>query len=664
LLQERIIATSLAKPKYRADIDGLRGIAVLSVVCFHAFPGWVGGGFIGVDIFFVISGFLISTIIFESLQQNRFSFLEFYVRRINRIFPALTVVMAACLIVGWCVLLPDEYKQLGMHVLGGSAFLSNFLLWNESGYFDVAAQTKPLLHLWSLGIEEQFYLTWPILLYAAWKTRLNQIVIIALIAVASFLLNVTHVNADATATFYSPQSRFWELLTGSLLAYLNLFEARSGRIAVLFNFPALSLLGATLISLSLFLLSKNSVFPGWWALLPTLGTALIILSGQNAWLNRHFLSNRLLVWFGLISFPLYLWHWPLLTIARIYDGYLSRGVRVALVVISVVFAWLTYKILEKRIRFGGNARLKALCLFLLMSIIGFGGYFLYMRDGFEGAGWRTPEKSEFMAYFENSLPKWNYFETQGIVEKYRFDCNFFDFAKYRRGVTAQIPVSQINSTCYTRDPSKKRSVLIWGDSHAQALYYGLNNNIPDDWQVLIIASSACAANIDIEQDSQNNYCDKSNWFAHKIIKDIKPDVVIVAQAFDHDYAKFKRIASSLNRVGSRALLVGPVPKWTTDLPRTIVRKLWDVDSDRTFVNLMETTHKSNEDLKLKFASNKDFRFVSLIDFFCNDRGCLTRIGNDRREGIISWDYGHLTPVASDFLGKNLLASAVLSAAAK
>ena len=161
----------LLHPKYRPDIDGLRAIAVLSVVGFHAFPSWVNGGFIGVDVFFVISGFLISGIIYENLDKGEFTFREFYARRIRRIFPALIVVMTACFAFGWFSLLADEYKQLGKHIAGGATFISNLLLWQESGYFDNSAETKPLLHLWSLGIEEQFYIIWPLLLWLTWKRK-------------------------------------------------------------------------------------------------------------------------------------------------------------------------------------------------------------------------------------------------------------------------------------------------------------------------------------------------------------------------------------------------------------------------------------------------------------------------------------------------------------
>ncbi len=214
----------LSHPKYRPDIDGLRAVAVLAVVAFHAFPSSLKGGFIGVDVFFVISGYLISTIIFESLDRGAFSFREFYARRIKRIFPALILILVACFTFGWFALLADEFKQLQKHIAAGTSFVSNHVLWSEAGYFDNSAETKPLLHLWSLGIEEQFYIVWPLLLWFAWKRKFNLLTITILVAIVSFVLNLRGIKQDVVATFYSPQTRFWELLCGSLLAWVSLYK--------------------------------------------------------------------------------------------------------------------------------------------------------------------------------------------------------------------------------------------------------------------------------------------------------------------------------------------------------------------------------------------------------------------------------------------------------
>lgn len=213
-----------SNPKYRPDIDGLRAIAVLSVVAFHFFPSSIKGGFTGVDVFFVISGYLISMIIFKNLDKGTFNFKQFYSRRIQRILPALLLVLVASYVLGYFILLADEYKQLGKHIIGSASFISNFVLWNESGYFEKVAETKPLLHLWSLAIEEQFYIFWPLTLWLAWKIKFNLFSTTILIAIISFYLNVKGIKHDAIATFFSPQTRIWELMSGSILAWMTLYK--------------------------------------------------------------------------------------------------------------------------------------------------------------------------------------------------------------------------------------------------------------------------------------------------------------------------------------------------------------------------------------------------------------------------------------------------------
>jgi peptidoglycan/LPS O-acetylase OafA/YrhL len=283
--------------KYRPDIDGLRAVAVGAVVLFHAFPNLAKGGFVGVDVFFVISGFLISSIILEGFAADRFSYLEFYARRIRRIFPALTVVCAISLLLGWYVLLPDEFRQLGKHTAAGAAFVSNFAFWNEAGYFSAAADTKPLLHLWSLGIEEQFYIAWPLALGLLWKWRQRLFLVTLAVAALSFAVNIATLPESPVAAFYSPLSRFWELAAGGALAQIALL-----RPALLTNFAnARSLAGILLIAVAVFELTINSAFPGYWALLPTLGALLIISAGPDAWLNRYVLGNKIAVSVGLSS---------------------------------------------------------------------------------------------------------------------------------------------------------------------------------------------------------------------------------------------------------------------------------------------------------------------------------------------------------------------------
>ncbi|MES2625610.1 MAG: acyltransferase family protein [Pseudomonadota bacterium] len=375
--------------KYRADIDGLRAIAVLSVVFFHAFPRQLAGGYLGVDIFFVISGYLISSIIFKGLEHGTFSIADFYGRRIRRIFPALFLVLASCYLLGWFVLFEDEYKQLGRNIAGGTSFISNFILWSDSGYFDQSSELKPLLHLWSLAIEEQFYLIWPMLLWFAYTRKTNLLLITLVIAVGSFAFNVYEVRLDRVAAFYSPLTRFWELLAGAVLAYLNLqVSIKSGLRLSLHNSLIFqnvkSASGFLLLGLGLLVLDGDSAFPGWLALFPVIGATLIISAGPDAWLNRNVLASKLFVSIGLISYPLYLWHWPLLSYMRIVEGAeLSFTIRLFIVALSITLAWMTYAFLEKPLRSVKYRQPLTLSLFSLMLGIGIVGFITMREEGIQ-----------------------------------------------------------------------------------------------------------------------------------------------------------------------------------------------------------------------------------------------------------------------------------------
>ena len=378
-----LASAALSHPKYRPDIDGLRAIAVLSVVIYHAFPNTLRAGFMGVDIFFVISGYLISSIIFENIDRGSFSFGQFYGRRIKRIFPALTLVLISCLAFGWFGLLGDEFKQLGKHMAAGAGFVSNFFLWQESGYFNNAAETKPLLHLWSLAIEEQFYIVWPLIVWLTWKRKWLFLLTFTSLGVASFAYNAYLVRLDPTATFFSPATRIWELLAGVLLAYMkvrpSVWQPSQRQLQIA------SSLGVVLLAIGLYRIDKGRPYPGTWALLPILGSFCLIFAGPTAWFNRFVLSNRVLVWVGLISFPLYLWHWPILSFMRIIEsGAPEPFFRNIAVVLSVLLAWMTYYFVEKPIREDGSdgkSRLKIAALSACVAALGLAGFLIFQNNG-------------------------------------------------------------------------------------------------------------------------------------------------------------------------------------------------------------------------------------------------------------------------------------------
>jgi peptidoglycan/LPS O-acetylase OafA/YrhL len=399
---------------YRPDLDGLRAFAVLSVVIFHAFPGRLSGGFVGVDVFFVISGFLISGILFRNLAAGSFAFSAFYANRIRRIFPALIVVLAATALVGWQVLLPDELKQLGRHMFASAAFLQNFALLQEQGYFDAATELKPLMHLWSLAIEEQYYLLYPFLIWGAWRLRLNWLTVVVVLLVLSFVGNIQGVEKNAAAGFFRPGMRFWELLAGGVLAYACQFyraQTMAGlkRLLLLpvgisptrgegvvlrkkgdFSNPEdlhilnlLAVLGLMLLLAAVLLIEKGAPFPGYRALLPVCGTLCLLLAGPEAWINRKILAHRVMVFVGLVSYPFYLWHWPLLSFAQVMEGEVpSRLTRLALIGVSFVLAWLTWALVEKPLRFGRKTNFRVALLVTGMVLLGGLGWCFYKSAGF------------------------------------------------------------------------------------------------------------------------------------------------------------------------------------------------------------------------------------------------------------------------------------------
>lgn len=451
--------STIIHSKYRPDIDGLRAISIIAVLAFHAFPGWIHGGFIGVDVFFVLSGYLISTIIFENLEQGTFTFSDFYARRIKRIFPALITVLIACFVVGWFGLLADEFKQLGKHIAAGAGFASNLVLWNEASYFDNSADTKPLLHLWSLGVEEQFYIIWPLLLWLAWKRKFNLLTITILVAIISFILNAKGIKQNMVATFYSPQTRFWELLSGSLLAWVSLYKKDSfskvklqadiwlSRIIYSEKKEAdgkalanvLASIGLILLAYGFWRINKNLPFPGMWALVPVLATIFLLTAGPHTWINRKLLSNKVAVWFGLISFPLYLWHWPILSFARIIENETpSRTVRGIAILISIVLAWLTYKLVEHPIRFGKQSNKKIFSLLFIMIICCITGYITYEKDGF-------PYRVEKFNFISKAAGEWHY---PGNLKQFQYDGRVF----------------------LRQDSNKKDVTMFIGDSNIEQYY--------------------------------------------------------------------------------------------------------------------------------------------------------------------------------------------------
>lgn len=629
--------TSTRSHKYRADIDGLRAVAVLAVVGFHYFPQGIRGGFIGVDIFFVISGFLISTILFEQLGRGRFGFADFYARRVRRIFPSLLVLLTACLLVGWFTLLPFEYKQLGKHVSAGGAFVSNLVLWNESGYFDNDAITKPLLHLWSLGIEEQFYLVWPVLLWMCvrWNILLPAMLVIALV---SFAINVTSVHSDPVAAFYSPQTRFWELAIGSIMAYMVHFRNDLLIHYRLVNVNVQSFVGATLLVVSLATTSKESSFPGWWALMPTVGTALVIAADQ-AWLNRVVLSNRALVLVGLISFPLYLYHWPLLVFAQLSSAErLERSTRIATVMLAFLLSWLTYKFIERPVRLGKSGYRSVAVLVAGVVAATVAGFAVNQSDGVES---RTVLQGISMNKEVNDqFKEWLYTNNEPCLKKYPFK----DAATY-------------NTWFCMLSKNQDPTFLLLGSSYANQLYPGFIKNERLSHHTFLNIGLCDPASADEDTDSKifderpciGQKLLTQQRFFESVIDRQKSIEFAVLEGLNRepDAAYIERLRKRIDFLEARGIQViifvphlrlGFHPKACFSSPLSPTPKQCSFDM------------AARDDIDVKFrpvvqaisASNPSVRFFDQNDLFCDSGGC-SMVSNGMP---LARDYGHISEYGS------------------
>jgi peptidoglycan/LPS O-acetylase OafA/YrhL len=615
-----INAVGHASAAYRADIDGLRAIAVLGVVLFHAFPAAVPGGFVGVDVFFVISGYLIGSILFRQLHEQRFSFTSFYARRIKRIFPSLFLVLCFCYVFGWFNLIDTEYKQLGKHIAAGSAFVSNLALWQEAGYFDTSAEAKPLLHLWSLGVEEQFYLLWPIVLFALNRCGFSIRNAILWIGVASFALNLIISRADATADFYSPVTRFWELMVGCWLAQFHV----KGNSVQLRMRPAMGWIGGFLIFVSFLGLRGQSGYPGWAALLPTIGAAMLIAADPHSFVNRRVLQAKLLVWIGLISFPLYLWHWPLLVFARLeVGGTPAWSVRALAVAVSVLLAWICYRFVERPIRFGRQRVWVVPVLLGVMLAIGVQGFNTYRRNGLD---FRLSHMvSQFAAVQANVSDGWRvhtcFLETRDNVDMFVRSCT---------------------------DSGNQPLVFLWGDSKAAALYPGLRSlQDHSTFRIAEYAAADCAPFLG--SNAANARCGAIHQSILAKIKSERPALVVVTGNWVYsDVAKIGSTVDALRAAGVRRIVVvGPTPTWRDPLPKVYWlywRQHHQVLPARTSFGLSGGLKELDSQLH-KEALRLGISYVSAYDALCDKTGCETRTGAGQGQ-ILMIDHTHLTSSGS------------------
>jgi peptidoglycan/LPS O-acetylase OafA/YrhL len=611
-----LLSSHIGTTPYRPDIDGLRAVSILLVVLYHAQPELVSGGFIGVDVFFVISGFLITRIIMTEIKAANFSPARFYARRVRRIFPALITVLLAAYLIGWFVLLPRGFSLLGQNIVASVGFVSNLFQLTQTGYFAPDAAENPLVHLWSLGIEEQFYIFWPLALLLVVNSK-RPAIWTMVIAVLSLGASIAIYFGYKDWSFYSPLPRAWELLLGAVIAEQMVSRPENSSERFVGQHGLMALAGLVLIVGAAFVLNRNSVFPGLAALPPTLGTALVIIAPE-ARMNRLLLGNRPMVLLGLISYPLYLWHWPLLSYLSIFRNGAPNPLEIWLaIVVAVVLAWLTFRLVETPVRRRPDVVPKLACSLLA---VGVAGIVTVAAGGFD---FRFVPEIRAIA----DLPPQNN-------------------SGFRDHCFLGAPAARFSSDCI--EPGEDPLLVLWGDSTAAALYPGLKE-AQQKYQFRLGRFSApgCAP---ILSSKLHPSCDKPNAVAFDLIKSARPEVVLIHAQWDglKDLGNLGETIKKLRAVPvPRIVLLGPVPVWKRTLPHALVNfyRLHHAIADR----ITSGVSGAEGDARMQsFSRNAAIDFISARDVLCDEDGCLTRIG-PTADDVLTTDIIHLSEQGSKFL---------------
>lgn len=610
--------------------------------------------------FFVISGFLITKIILKDYTEGNFSFSHFYSRRVLRLFPALITVLLFFVILSGLVFSSNEFKALGKHLAGSALFVSNFFFWLEAGYFDESAISKPLLHLWSLGIEEQYYLVWPLALLLLLKKRKIAMFTIMIAIGGSFALNLYYLDVERGFAFYMPFTRGWELLMGAALSFWQWSTPQRSRgkwTSVAFDQTA-PYFGLGLIAYATFSLSDQTPYPGYHALLPAFGTFFLLAGESKSWLQTKVLSHPFLVLIGLISYPLYLWHWPFLSFASIMDTqFPPRELRIALVFISIILAWLTYRFIEQPIR--KTAAAKTINLLLLgMFAVGVGGGLIFFGDG-------LPKRYGIEA-----------FEKQ--YEHFEFSMSGYPTEDCQR----KFPNS---GWCFYGEKNSPTVALI-GDSHAHQFFPGLEKEYALRGENLVLLGSAgCPPLLDIVsyENGGDDWCNDANAYITAVVEDSTIQTVILAASW-HLYVIGKRFSDDLSTPsywrldvtsevhdqsnegvfsqqlantlkllqdsGKKVIIIKQIPeldfhpKACLDRPLGFITPL-DCQIDRALVDAY--LHEYEAIFEAVIVEFDDILVLDPVPYMCSEENCFTYVG----DYPLYRDATHLSLFGSNYLAQ-------------
>lgn len=612
--------------RYRPDIDALRTVAVVPVILFHLDARGFEGGFVGVDVFFVISGFLITGVILNA--GDKFTLLQFYKMRARRILPALFVMVAAVLAAAAFILFPADYKRLCQSVVAVVVYASNVYFWQQSGYFDAASHSKPLLHTWSLGVEEQFYICFPLLLLLLRATRASRrtaLAVLGALAALSFALSVLLPGYDRGDSFYLPQFRAWELLMGAILAYAAPPAPRGEAVR-----EALAWTGLGLIGYAVLAFDGGTPFPGVNALYPCLGAALIIYAqaGDRLPMGR-LLHNRAVVFIGLISYSLYLWHWPIIVLYR-YHHLAPPGMAARLAILAATFAMavLSWRFVEMPVR---RSNWSTRTLFTWSAVasasLGAAGLAGHLSDGFPGRlGRPAPQGNHRAAY------------NSGIC---------FLQKKQEAG---QWQAARCTFSPAEGEPGPR--VLLWGDSHAAHLTPGLRALQREQPFVLTEAAFAGCPPLAGYDKRENPGCRPFNDAVLAHVARQKPDIVLVSARWNalEDLRVLQRHLEETIRLlraqGVKPVLIGESPSFAAPAPDIVY--MLQRRGRPSDVFAPSESFRADEAIE-RLARKQGVAYLSPRRRLCREDGC--RLHVDGR--LLYWDVSHFTEFGSGYVARDL-----------
>jgi peptidoglycan/LPS O-acetylase OafA/YrhL len=599
-------------------------------VCYHAERRFVPGGFVGVDVFFVISGFLISGILFRDFAipgtRGLSVIASFYQRRITRIFPALILVLVTFLSLGYLLLLPKDLMYFAREAEAACGFYINFLLARNTGYFNAENTSHHLLHLWSLSVEEQFYLFWPLIIWFAVRVRLNLFLTAIFLSLGSLVWTLSKPPEVDAAAFFLPQFRIWELLAGALAAHWVASD-KNDIPSPFWKQSWAPFLGCSLVIGSVLFIHGHQGFPNALTLIPVVGATIIVSSSGQCWFNKVLLSNRLIVWIGLISYPLYLWHWPILTFCEITVGD-QKGYRILAVALSIIAAALTYALVEKPIQL--RRHLSRTLFLLTLSMVGVVGACvqIYRMQGYPN---RFPQ-------FIRAVSSYNY-DMAGAWRQGRF----FLLPNNLSSGFASDDVDLVAS---------KPSILLWGDSHAASLYPGIDSVYGARFNILqrTISGQPPFVQESLDNDPQMPVLRKE--ITDTIIQ-VRPQIVILAANWiSYGWQGLDATIVELKSFGIRRIVVvGPLPEWYGSLPQQIVNYLRTHPRsqvpDRLSRGQRTETRKLDAQMRV-FCHRMGVQYISPCDLLSDNGGYITRLSSFP-DSLITWDYAHLTIKGSVYL---------------